>query len=135
MGKKQKTEYEEYREKWVDLSETTLDFQSENDFLIDVALLMKDNDEYQYLLKEKNYGREEKSEDQKEINDADNIFTVKHYMRDNLVAIKKNRTLQKEIKVKLDRLKKIVEDGTTEWAQLQMLELQINDMLSEDNKE
>ncbi len=135
MGKKQKTEYEEYREKWVDLSETTLDFQSENDFLIDVALLMKDNDEYQYLLKEKNYGREEKSEDQKEINDADNIFTVKHYMRDNLVAIKKNRTLQKEIKVKLDRLKKIVEDGTTEWAQLQMLELQINDMLSEDNRE
>lgn len=134
-GQKYKT-HAGYKKEWVELSKTaTVDAANEDDFLIDMALLMKDNEEYQGLLTEKNFGREQKTEDQKVVNGADNVYTVKHFIQDNFEEIKNNRVLQKEIKVKLERLKKLVEAGTTEWAQLQLLEFQIGDMLSEDIEE
>ena len=105
-------------------------------FLFDICRIMKDNKEYQDLSEKPNFGREVVTEDQKEIKEADNVFTIKHFIANNYKKLKSDKELQKEIKVKLERLKKIiVNQESTEYAQLMIIELQINDMLNEDIEE
>ena len=116
-----------------DLSDIKVDNNNEDDFLIDICRIMKNNEEYQELSEKPNFGIEVVSEDRKEVKEADNVYTIKHFVANNLKKIESDKHLQKEIKTKLDRLKKIIvnQEGT-EYAQLMMLELQINDMLNED---
>lgn len=119
-----------------DLSTKTADNDNPEDFLIDIMRIMKDNEEYNELTKKPNFGREEVSDDQKEIKEADNVYTIKHFIANNYDKIKKDRTLQKEIQLKLERLRKIiVNQESTEFAQLMLLELQISGMLNEGTEE
>jgi len=115
---------------WEELSTKTADNKNGEDFLIDVCRIMKDNEEY------KDIKREEVLEEQKEVREADNVFTLGHFIQANLKKISKDKMLQLEIKAKLERLKKIIKKEGTEFAKLLLLELQINDMLEkniEDN--
>jgi len=116
-----------------ELSNIKVDNQNADDFLIDICRIMKDNEEYQGLSEAPNFGIEQVSEDRKEIKEADNVYTIKHFIVNNLKKIESERELQYEIKAKLERLKKIIlnQEGA-EYATLMMLELQINDMLNED---
>ena len=115
--------------KYETLSNTTVNFDNNEDFLIDIGKLVFTAEGMEELEKEE---REEISEDRKAIRDADNIFTIKHFIRDNLQLVKKDRKLQEEIKKKTTRLKSIIKEGETEYAAILMTELLINDMLEED---
>lgn len=119
-----------------DLSNKSANNDNSEDFLIDIMLIMKDNEEYNELTKKPNFGREEVTNDQKEIKEADNVYTIKHFIAKNYDKIRKDRTLQKEIQLKLERLRKIiVNQESTEFAQLMLLELQISGMLNEGTEE
>ncbi len=132
--------HEEYRKENVELSETTIDNgPGEDDFLISIAMLMQDNDEYQGLLKEKNFGIKEKTKEQKIVADADNVFTIKHFIRENLKEVQKNKELQENLKARIIKLKKLRETqpggSKTEEATLITLEAFIDSMLDKDTGE
>jgi hypothetical protein len=132
MGERGTHKHKDYRDQ-LEFSDAEIDNGAgEDDFLISVGLLMKDNEEYEKLLKEENFGIKKKTEDEKEIAGADNIFTIKHYIRDNINEIRKNRDLQKEIKERIVNLKKLrehQEGSETETATLFTIEQMIDDML------
>lgn len=119
-----------------DLSNIAIDNDNSDDFLIDICRLMRNNDEYHDLSEKPNFGREEVSVDRKEVKEADNVYTLKHFVHSNINKIRVDKNLQKEIKQKLERIKKtIVDKDSTEFAQLMMLELNIDDMLGKDIEE
>ncbi|KKM66609.1 hypothetical protein LCGC14_1479450 [marine sediment metagenome] len=138
MGEEREHTHKEYKDQ-LEFSDTQIDNGAgEDDFLISVGLLMKDNEEYHGLLKEENFGIKEKTEDETKISSADNIFTIKHYIRDNLKRITKSRALQVDLKKRIVNLKKIrehQEGSDTETATLITIERMIDDMLSKDIEE
>lgn len=118
-----------------DLSNIELDMSDSENFLIDIGKLVKQSaGQYDYLLKEKNFGVRELTEDQKEVKTADNIFTLRNFMRDNFNEIRKNPVLQRELKLKIENLKRTTVKDGPERALLMTLEMQINDLI-QDNEE
>ena len=115
--------------KYETLSDTTVNCEDNDSFLIDIGKLVFTAEGLEELAKE---DREEVSKERKAVREADNIYTVKHFIRDNLKLVKKDRKLQEEIKKKTTRLKSITKEGETEYAAILMTELLINDMLEED---
>ena len=111
------------------LSDTKIDGVTSDDFLIGIGQLVFNGEGIEELEKEE---REEISAERKVIRDADNIYTIKHFIRDNLSLIKKDRALQVEIQKKTERLRKLIKEDGTELAAIRMTELLINDMLNED---
>jgi len=127
--------HQEYKKDWVVLSDKKVDATDPDNFLIDICLMITESDEYQDLTEKPNFGREEASEEQKEVNGADNIYTLKHFIAENIKDIKTDKDLQQTIKGKLERLKKLIKPEGTEFAQLMLLELQINDMIEKNIEE
>jgi hypothetical protein len=116
-----------------DLSTIKADNSNSEDFLIDICRLINNSEEYKDIETKPNFGREELPEERKKIREADNVYTIGQFITNNYKKVKSDRKLQLEIKLKLERLKKlIVNTSSTESAKIKMLELQINDMLSED---
>lgn len=119
-----------------ELSNIKVDNDNSEDFLIDICRLMKNNEEYHDIENKPNFGIEELTEERKKVKDADNVYTIKQFVTNNFATVKKDKKLQHEIKIKLERLKNIVLNKTSaEYATLRILELQINDMLNEDIEE
>lgn len=115
-----------------ELSDVKVDNLNNEDFLIDICRLMKNNDEYQDLTKKPNFGFEEISEQRQEVIDVGDIFTLKNFIRDNIKKVRLDKKLQKEIKVRIERLKPTIvkKDGVVD-AELRMFESLIDDMLNE----
>lgn len=127
--------HEQYKQDWVVLSDKKVDATDPDNFLIDICLMIRESDEYQDLTEKPNFGREEATEEQVEVNGADNVYTLKHFIAENIKDVRTDKKLQQTIKGKLERLKKLIKPEGTEYAQLMLLELQINDMIQKSIEE